>query len=93
MEETTYHRSTATTTATEVVGSSSSSDAEKGASADMAPRHEEQVEEVYTKKTYIQKLALLGPRQMKNNMIRRARQILYFLSWPVIFYAGYVVSF
>lgn len=43
----------------------------------------------YKKKTYLQKLALLGPRKQKNNMLRRAGQMLYYLSWPVVFYAGY----
>jgi MFS family permease len=38
-------------------------------------------------KTAMQKLALLGPPQ-PNNMIRRARLTLCFLSWPVVFYAG-----
>lgn len=88
MEETTYNRYTENTTTTPVA-SSSSSDPEKGGPADMASS-QESPEPIYKKKTYIQKLALLGPRQAKNNMIRRARQILYFLSWPVIFYAGYV---
>lgn len=46
--------------------------------------------EIYTKKTYAQKLALLGPKQKKNNMFRQFWQTLYYLSWPVIFYAGYV---
>lgn len=44
---------------------------------------------VYRKKSYIQKLALLGPRQPRNNMFRRMWQTVYYLSWPVIFYAGY----
>lgn len=44
---------------------------------------------VYTTKTYAQKLSLLGPKQKQNTMLRRFRQTLYYLSWPVIFYAGY----
>ncbi|EAW15152.1 putative MFS transporter [Aspergillus clavatus NRRL 1] len=44
---------------------------------------------VYNKKTYIQKLAIIGPRQTRNNMFRRFYQTLYYLSWPVIFYAGF----
>ncbi|BDD57830.1 hypothetical protein MAP00_003159 [Monascus purpureus] len=44
---------------------------------------------VYRKKSYIQKLALLGPRQPRNNMFRRMWQTVYYLSWPVIFYAGF----
>ncbi|KAL4872226.1 hypothetical protein BDV12DRAFT_183192 [Aspergillus spectabilis] len=46
---------------------------------------------VYNKKTYVQKLSMLGPRQVRNNMIRRAWQTVYYLSWPVIFYAGYIL--
>lgn len=45
----------------------------------------------YSKKSYVQKLSLLGPKQMRNNMLRRAWQTVYYLSWPVIFYAGYVL--
>ncbi|BCS21314.1 putative MFS transporter [Aspergillus puulaauensis] len=44
---------------------------------------------VYNKKTYLQKLSILGPRRPRNNMLRRARQTVYYLSWPVIFYAGF----
>lgn len=47
---------------------------------------------VHDKKSYIQKLALLGPRQPRNNMLRRAWQSVYYLTWPVIFYAGLVKS-
>ncbi|KAF7595834.1 hypothetical protein BBP40_004646 [Aspergillus hancockii] len=45
--------------------------------------------QVYNKKTYIQKLSLLGPRQPKNHMLRRLWHGLYYLSWPVVFYAGF----
>lgn len=41
-------------------------------------------------RTYLQKLAILGPRQARNNMFRRSWQTVYYLSWPVIFYAGCV---
>ncbi|KAJ9296688.1 hypothetical protein DTO271G3_4887 [Paecilomyces variotii] len=44
---------------------------------------------VYKKKTYVQKLALISANRGKNNMFRRVYQTLYFLSWPVIFYAGF----
>ncbi|KAJ5555424.1 hypothetical protein N7535_007859 [Penicillium sp. DV-2018c] len=43
----------------------------------------------YKKKSYVQKLALWGPRQEHNTMFRRFWQCLYYLSWPVIFYAGF----
>ncbi|KAL4977778.1 kinase-like domain-containing protein [Aspergillus desertorum] len=54
-------------------------------------RSDPEVGVVYSKKTYIQKLSILGPRQARNNMFRRARQTVYYLSWPVIFYAGCVI--
>lgn len=47
---------------------------------------------MYTKKSYIQKLSLFGPKQAQNTMFRRLWQSLYFLSWPVVFYAGYAFS-
>ncbi|KAF9883789.1 hypothetical protein FE257_002773 [Aspergillus nanangensis] len=40
-------------------------------------------------KTFIQKLAFCKPLQPHNAMFRRARLTLYFLSWPVVFYAGF----
>ncbi|KAJ5899854.1 hypothetical protein N7495_004598 [Penicillium taxi] len=43
----------------------------------------------YSKKSYLKKLSILGPKQDKNNMFRRLWQSIYFLSWPVIFYAGF----
>lgn len=47
---------------------------------------------VYKKKTYVQKLALINTNRGKNNMFHRVYQTLYFLGWPVIFYAGYVLT-
>ncbi|OGE54616.1 hypothetical protein PENARI_c006G11789 [Penicillium arizonense] len=44
---------------------------------------------MHTKKSYAKKLSLLGPRQEQNTMLRRFWPILYYLSWPVIFYAGF----
>lgn len=44
---------------------------------------------VYTKKSYVKKLSLVGPKQQQNTMLRRLWQSIYYLSWPVIFYAGY----
>ncbi|KAL4913820.1 kinase-like protein [Aspergillus aurantiobrunneus] len=44
---------------------------------------------VHNKKTYMQNLSIRRPHQAKNNMLRRARQTVYYLSWPVIFYAGF----
>ncbi|KAI2785875.1 hypothetical protein POX_h09637 [Penicillium oxalicum] len=45
--------------------------------------------EVFRKKTYVQKLSLWGPKQSQNTMLRRVWQTLYYLSWPVIFFAGF----
>ena len=42
----------------------------------------------YKKKTFLQKLSLKDvPR--KNMMLYRAKQQLYLISWPVVFYAGF----
>lgn len=46
----------------------------------------------YTKKTYLQKLSLLGPCKSRDNLFRRCYQTLYYLSWPVVFYAGWVYA-
>jgi MFS family permease len=53
------------------------------------PRHSDsELGEVHKKKTYTQKLSLLGPRQPKNHMLRRLWHGVYYLSWPIVFYAG-----
>ncbi|KAL5337845.1 kinase-like domain-containing protein [Aspergillus crustosus] len=64
---------------------------EKDVTARRSSQSDPEVGTIYTKKTYLQKLSLFGPRQVRNNMIRRAWQTVYYLSWPVIFYAGYVI--
>ncbi|KAI9373189.1 MFS general substrate transporter [Aspergillus egyptiacus] len=90
MEETNYVREKPTTFEAAVTLPTPAEDgtAEKGLSAH--PSNESAgVGTVYTKKTYIQKLSILGPQQAKNNLIRRAWQTVYYLSWPVIFYAGF----
>ncbi|KAL3448953.1 MFS general substrate transporter [Aspergillus insuetus] len=61
----------------------------KTLSTDASSQSDPEVGVVYTKKTYLQKLSILGPRQARNNMLRRAWQTIYYLSWPVIFYAGF----
>lgn len=43
---------------------------------------------VYNKRSYREKLSVIGARQPRNNMFRRFYQTLYYLSWPVVFYAG-----
>ncbi|THC93851.1 hypothetical protein EYZ11_006664 [Aspergillus tanneri] len=94
MEETNYSRETAhsTTPDTPVEASAATykhGDPEKSLSADNVPRDETACAVVYSKKTYIQKLSLWGPRQARNNMLRRLYHALYYLSWPVVFYAGF----
>lgn len=67
--------------------SAQSGDPEKAVPASETPSRTEEGT-VYTKKSYIQKLALWGPKQKQNTMPRRLWQTIYYLSWPVIFYAG-----
>ena len=68
-----------------------SSDGEKDNSAavDMEAATRGSIGLGYTKKSYVKKLALWGPSQEQNTLFRRFWQCLYYLSWPVIFYAGY----
>ncbi|PLN82855.1 MFS general substrate transporter [Aspergillus taichungensis] len=47
---------------------------------------------VYSTKSYREKLSVVGARQPRNNMFRRFYQTLYYLSWPVVFYAGSVFT-
>ena len=70
--------------------SSHGEDPEKTVPVSDKPSSNTETGAVYTKKNYLQKLSLLGPRQPQNTMFRRLWQTLYYLSWPVIFYAGYV---
>lgn len=99
MEETNYVRDhiASTTVANVRLGSSHSSTSGSGAQDiekahkpvdEPAPIPEEGA--MYTKKSYTKKLSLLGPKQTHNTMVRRLWQSLYFLSWPVVFYAGCV---
>lgn len=68
--------------------SSESGEAEKAVPTSTVPALVTEEGAVYTKKSYAQKLSLLGPKQKQNTMFRRFWQTLYYLSWPVIFYAG-----
>ncbi|GLI80511.1 hypothetical protein PoHVEF18_008866 [Penicillium ochrochloron] len=92
MEETNYVREHVDDTIANVRLSSSNSsqsgDPEKAVPVSDPPSQTEEGT-IYTKKSYIQKLALLGPRQKQNTMFRRLWQTIYYLSWPVIFYAGF----
>ncbi|KAE8346848.1 hypothetical protein BDV24DRAFT_147027 [Aspergillus arachidicola] len=97
MEETNYMRESVERTTFINPVNSATSTSEKGEQEKSdpvdTPRHTDteagEVHNVYNKKTYIQKLSLLGPRQPKNHMLRRLWYALYYLSWPVVFYAGF----
>lgn len=93
MEETNYVRerySTHEVPATATPTNPENETKEKALSVRPSTQSDPEIGDVYSKKTYIQKLSLLGPRQVRNNMFRRSWQTVYYLSWPVIFYAGYV---
>ncbi|KAJ5780832.1 hypothetical protein N7457_005992 [Penicillium paradoxum] len=89
-EETNYVRSHVDETST-VVSSNSSHSGEHVEKATFAvdPEAATETGAVYIKKSYVKKLALWGPHQKHNTMFRRFWQCLYYLSWPVIFYAGF----
>lgn len=93
MEETNYARKCAETTTVEGILESSTTPSKQGDQEKPLPAtgQPDQTEcgVMYSKKTYIQKLSIIGPRQPRNNMFRRFYQTLYYLSWPVIFYAGF----
>ncbi|KAL5362604.1 MFS general substrate transporter [Aspergillus floccosus] len=94
MEETNYSRHTAVTASAAGPTASSATSSEKEDKekprADAAPQQDAEygVVSSYSKKTFTQKLAIIGPTQ-PNNMLRRFWHILYYLSWPVVFYAGF----
>ncbi|KAG2415658.1 hypothetical protein HFD88_006849 [Aspergillus terreus] len=93
MEETNYTRHTVGTASAAGLTSSATS-SEKGdkekTPADAAPQQDAEYGVVsnYSKRTFAQKLAIIGPTQ-PNNMLRRFWHILYYVSWPVVFYAGF----
>ncbi|KAH8433690.1 putative MFS transporter [Aspergillus melleus] len=91
MEETNYSRgdSHPATAEDPVEPTTTSEHGDQEKAAPVASRGDTAYGTIYTKKTYIQKLSLWGPRQPKNNMLRRFYHTLYYLSWPVIFYAGF----
>lgn len=89
MEETNYMRERRSNTSSTVTPDSSAPSSEKVDEEKSVPTSNAPVlEDSYERKTYWQKLSLLGPRQSRNNMLRRSYQTLYYLSWPVVFYAG-----
>ncbi|GAT28924.1 MFS transporter [Aspergillus luchuensis] len=91
MEETNYVRekpSVAEVTPTEASSRTSEQGEKEKRPADVAQQSDTECGVIYPKKTYLQKLSLLGPRLPRNNMFRRFYHTLYYLSWPVVFYAG-----
>jgi MFS family permease len=68
---------------------SSEGEKDRSAAVDMEAATRVSIRSGYTKKSYMKKLALWGPSQEQNTLFRRFWQCLYYLSWPVIFYAGY----
>ncbi|KAL5001590.1 major facilitator superfamily domain-containing protein [Aspergillus recurvatus] len=94
MEETNYarQRPSMSDRAVEVPASESNDKTSNEKDTSTSPsqsRSDPEVGVVYSKRTYMQKLSILGPRQARNNMFRRTWQTVYYLSWPVIFYAGF----
>ncbi|KAB8232673.1 putative MFS transporter [Aspergillus alliaceus] len=94
MEETNYTREnvspiTSISPTEPSISASEKGEQEKATPIDTAQHTNSELGDVYNKKTYIKKLSLLGPRQPKNHMLRRLWHGLYYLSWPVVFYAGF----
>lgn len=91
MEETNYDRKTVgvvEAAETSHAGSISAGDEEKNSGVkapSVSPDHS--IGQVYPKKTFVQKLALWDPPK-PNNFLRRAKRQLFFLTWPVVLYAG-----
>ncbi|GKZ24801.1 hypothetical protein AbraCBS73388_011805 [Aspergillus brasiliensis] len=93
MEETNYVREkppVAVVTSTEASSrTSEQGEKEKHPPADLTQQGDTECGVMYQRKTYLQKLSLVGPKLPRNNMFRRFYQTLYYLSWPVVFYAGF----
>lgn len=68
---------------------SSDGETEKPTAVDMEAATGVSIRSGHTKKSYVTKLALWGPSQEQNTLLRRLWHCIYFLSWPVVFYAGY----
>lgn len=88
MEETNYNR----VTGVQETPSSPDSPAEPVKPTEKAPvenPHLTEIGEVYaTEKTFVQKMSIWQPSPGQN-MLHRALRSLSFLTWPVIFYAGF----
>lgn len=68
---------------------SSDGETEKPTAVDMEAATGVSIRSGHTKKSYVTKLTLWGPSQEQNTLLRRLWHCIYFLSWPVVFYAGY----
>ncbi|CAI7636315.1 unnamed protein product [Penicillium glandicola] len=69
--------------------SSEDSEKDKSMAADPEAATAASIRAGHSKKSYVKKLALWGPSLEQNNLFRQFWQCLYYLSWPVIFYAGF----
>lgn len=92
MEETNYVRKTVGvvegSTTTSPAASPRISDEKKGAPETEDP--EIGTAQIFPKKCYLQKLALKD-KPKPNLMFYRSLLTMRFISWPVVFYAGYVI--
>ncbi|PYI25939.1 MFS transporter [Aspergillus indologenus CBS 114.80] len=91
MEETNYERQHRTAPDPQLTASTRTSEQheKEKAPSGLVQQADTECGVMYKKKSYAQKLSLLGPRLPRNNMFRRLWQTIYYLSWPVIFYAGF----
>ncbi|KAH6684966.1 major facilitator superfamily domain-containing protein [Plectosphaerella plurivora] len=90
MEETNYNRKPmAPATDSAMLPDAATADDEKDLSPRAKPTASEHSGETYAApKTFLQKMSLWQPSPGQN-MLNRAMRSLKFLSWPVIFYAGF----
>ncbi|PYI06184.1 MFS general substrate transporter [Aspergillus sclerotiicarbonarius CBS 121057] len=89
MEETNYVREKPAAPMTPTDSSRTSEQGEKEKRPADVTQGDAECGVMYKRKTYLQKLSLVGPSLPRNNMFRRLYQTLYYLSWPVVFYAGF----
>lgn len=91
MEETTYVRHTGGAAVSSPTNSDQDDQEKSQEGAAVVSETTSAGHSTYKKKSYIKKLSLVAPPQPGKNLVRRLYQTLYYLSWPVIFYAGYVI--
>ena len=62
---------------------------EKGKRAEsLSPPELQDLGEVYQKKSYVQKLSFSSPKGGYRKVLKTVQRSLFFLTWPIIFYAG-----